>query len=120
MKLTRRSALGLLATTAVAATPEAPEPQQSSTSSGATLDWLGQSAPAFPAGITWGVPWPRGTVRRDQTFTLTAGTRPLPLQSWPLSYWPDGSMKFTAFATVAAGDATNLRVAPGTPTAPAT
>jgi len=27
--------------------------------------------------------------------------RPLLLQTWPLAYWPDGSLKFSAFATVA-------------------
>jgi len=42
------------------------------------------------------------------------------VQSWPLAWWPDGSLKWTAHA-VGAGPArrTKLILAPGTPTAPA-
>ena len=74
--------------------------------------WRGPGVEAV--GVSWGVPWARGSVRREQTFTLTANDgKALPLQSWPLAYWPDGSVKFTGFATVtdAAGP---LRLAPGT------
>jgi len=39
---------------------------------------------------------------QGETFTLTgADGKTLPLQNWPLAYWPDGSMKFIGFATVA-------------------
>ena len=38
----------------------------------------------------------------------------VPLQQWPLAYWPDGSIKFSGFATVA-GAAGPFRLAPGTP-----
>ena len=31
---------------------------------------------------------------------LTAGNKQFPLQSWPLAYWPDGSIKWNGFATV--------------------
>jgi hypothetical protein len=66
------------------------------------LNWLDGAAPAAGAGVSWGVPWPKGAMPRDQAFTLTAadGAR-LPLQSWPLAYWPDGSLKWSGFATVA-------------------
>jgi len=71
-----------------------------------TVGWLGGSPPPVDCGVSWGVPWPRGTVRKDQTFTLTtADGEPLPLQNWPLAYWPDGSMKWTGFATVAGPNA---------------
>jgi lysophospholipase L1-like esterase len=70
------------------------------------LRWLGDSAPALQAGVSWGVPWPRGSVSRDQVFTLkSADGKSLPLQSWPLAYWPDGTLKWTGFATVAAANA---------------
>jgi hypothetical protein len=74
--------------------------------------------PPLEAGVSWGIPWPRGTVSKSQTFSLTAGGTALPLQQWPLAYWPDGSIKWTGFATVAhtAGD---FRLAPGTPAPPA-
>src|ERR1017187_5701092 len=66
------------------------------------IDWLDGTAPAAEIGVSFGVPWPRGAVRRDQAFSLSAGDgASLPLQSWTLAYWPDGSIKWTGFATVA-------------------
>lgn len=65
------------------------------------LDWLGGRAPAKGAGVSWGVPWPEGAVNKEQAFTLLDGKgRTLPLQSWPMAYWPDGSLKWSGFATV--------------------
>src|SRR5262249_11225289 len=71
------------------------------------LKWLGDKPPATPMGVSWGAPWPQGKVRKDQAFTLTtADGKSLPLQSWPLAWWPDGSVKWTGFATVAGPDVT--------------
>ena len=40
------------------------------------------------------------------------------MQTWPLAYWPDGSLKWSGFATVAgAGAAGPFRIAPGDPAA---
>jgi hypothetical protein len=87
--------------------------------SGVAVNWLG-GAPALESGISFGVPWPRGAVRKGQTFALTAADgKPLPLESWPLAYWPDGSMKFTGFATVAGPAMAGARLTPGSPAAPA-
>ena len=85
-----------------------------------TIKWLGDAAPGVETGVSWGVPWARGTLDRAQTFSLTANDgKSLPLQTWPLAYWPDGSVKFTAFATVT-GASGPFRLAPGTPaTSPA-
>ncbi|HEY3755464.1 MAG TPA: Tat pathway signal sequence domain protein [Opitutaceae bacterium] len=67
-----------------------------------SLRWLEGAPPAEHFGASFGVPWPRGTVSRDQTFALAAANgSALPLQSWTLAYWPDGSVKWTGFATVA-------------------
>lgn len=89
-----------------------------------TLNWLGAQPPAQPTGVSWGVPWPRGAVRPDQAFTLTtAGGQALPVQTWPLAYWPDGSIKWSGLATVAGGagqDGLRLAPATGTAAAPAT
>src|SRR5689334_2173508 len=81
------------------------------------LHWLDGAAPALETGLTWGVPWPRGAFRKDQTFALTnAAGAALPLQTWPLAYWPDGSLKWSACATVTAAAATPpLRIARGAP-----
>ncbi|HYV35814.1 MAG TPA: hypothetical protein VE988_08935, partial [Gemmataceae bacterium] len=65
-----------------------------------TLSWL-EGPPQVASGVSWGVPWPQGKVKKDQTFQLTgADGTARPLQSWPLAYWPDGSMKWIGFATV--------------------
>jgi hypothetical protein len=50
-------------------------------------------------GVAWGVPWPRGTVRPGEPFGLAdAEGRAVPVQSWPLATWPDGSVKWSAHA----------------------
>jgi hypothetical protein len=71
-----------------------------------SLNWLDKSPPSLPQGVSWGVPLPKGKVQKTRTFSLkTANGKTLPLQSWPLAYWPDGTMKWMGFATVAGPDA---------------
>ncbi|WP_046726626.1 hypothetical protein [Streptomyces humi] len=79
-----------------------------------TLDWLEDGGLGAAPGSTVGVPWPMGAFREDQNFALTdADGKDVPVQSWPIAYWPDGSLKWTAHAvssgsgklTLAAGDA---------------
>lgn len=66
------------------------------------VNWLGGTPAAIPVGVSWGVPWPKGTVTKEQAFSLaTADGKNLPVQTWPLAYWPDGSLKWSGFATVA-------------------
>ena len=55
---------------------------------------------AVDSGVSFGVPWPQGTVARSATFTLNAQGKALPVQTWPLAFWPDGSVKWSGFATV--------------------
>ena len=104
------AALPLGGTARAAATPSRPP-------DGAALAWL-EGAPAFSAGTTFGVPWPRGAVRNDQPFVVEGTSGEVPAQSWPLAVWPDGSLKWTAHALGAGGrpDAA-LRVRPGAPRA---
>lgn len=65
----------------------------------ATLGWLGQALPPAFAGVTWGTPWPRGQVAAGSQFQLRGSDGSTPaLQSWPLAYWPDGSLKWSAHA----------------------
>ncbi|HEY0943882.1 MAG TPA: Tat pathway signal sequence domain protein, partial [Opitutaceae bacterium] len=87
---------------------------------GVALRWL-EGRPALTTGATWGVPWPRGAMRPDQSFALsTAEGAGVAVQSWPLGYWPDGSLKWSAHAIGAdAGRAETLVLAPGTSAAPA-
>src|SRR5947209_17133011 len=95
MKITRREAIGILAsTTAAIEEQQAAAAQQAPANEAVSLGWLGGAAPAVETGISWGVPWPRGTVRNAQSFALaSADGKALPLQQWPLAYWPDGSIK---------------------------
>ncbi len=60
------------------------------------LGWLGQATPRSFEGVTWGTPWPQGLVPADRHFVLAG--QDTPVQSWPLAYWPDGSLKWTGHA----------------------
>ncbi len=83
------------------------------------LHWLDQAPPAAGQGVSWGVPWPKGAVPATSTFNLSdAQGQALPLQTWPLAYWPDGSLKWSGFATVGTpANAGPLKLAAGPPAA---
>lgn len=80
------------------------------------LRWL-DSKPAAPTGVTWGVPWPKGAFSRGESVHLrVAGGRSLAVQSWPMAFWPDGSVKWLGVAAVlspADGDSLTLAKGPG-------
>ncbi len=66
------------------------------------LTWLDGHAPLTPAGVAFGVPWPRGTVSRKAHVQVRDGAgRLVPTQAWPMAYWPDGSIKWTGMALAA-------------------
>ncbi len=93
----------------------------SSNPGAATVHWL-EGAPAKArAGTTWGMPWPQGRYAKESAFALrTSSGAAVPVQSWPLAYWPDGTLKWTAHA-IPAGTVTadEFEVVSGTPAAPA-
>jgi len=105
-RISRRAFLSTgAATRAVLAIAANPAPQDatpavagSNPAAGNWVRWL-DKAPAIAQGVTWGTPWPRGKLKSAKSLALrgAAGTA-LPLQSWPLAYWPDGSLKWTAHA----------------------
>lgn len=82
--------------------------------------WLEGGVPAVRPGTTWGMPWPRGRHAKDTRFTLRADDgAEVAGQSWPLAYWPDGSLKWTAHAIPAFAAATgSLRIEAGPPATP--
>ncbi|CAM5662876.1 hypothetical protein SVIOM342S_08365 [Streptomyces violaceorubidus] len=81
-------------------------------------DLAGGRRPRRRPGSTVGVPWPRGTFQADQSFAVTdADGGAVPVQSWPLAHWPDGSLKWTAHA-VGSGNG-KLTLTAGTPAEPA-
>lgn len=66
------------------------------------LRWL--KPPAAAAGVTWGVPWSKGDLKRGELAALclkgAAEDFSLPLQSRPAAYWPDGSIKWSLHSAV--------------------
>ncbi|RZT10323.1 hypothetical protein SAMN05216319_1220 [Duganella sp. CF402] len=84
---------------------------QQETEDGATLlHWL-EGTPSSFKGATWGVPWPQGRVPGDASFALRRAEAPqrdagdaLAVQSWPLAYWPDGTLKWSAHALPPSAD----------------
>lgn len=89
----------------------------------AVLRWL-EGAPAEQPGATLGVPWPRGALATGSAFGLRdAAGHAVPVQSWPLATWPDGSLKWTAHAIPAGAGRTgsgDLQLVSGAaPAAPA-
>lgn len=69
---------------------------------GSWARWLDGHAPSVANGVTWGMPWPRGKHPQKTRFALRdIADSHVPLQSWPLAYWPDGSLKWTAHAVPA-------------------
>lgn len=87
---------------------------------GAELHWIDGAVPKVSPGTTWGVPWPRGAHRTGTSFALnTAAGEAVPVQSWPLATWPDGSLKWTAHALGAdAGRVETLRLTAGAAAVP--
>lgn len=67
------------------------------------LAWVG-NAPKSDVPVTFGVPFDAGAVTSANTLTLASGASEFPTETWPLAYWPDGSVKWAAVAgTVPAG-----------------
>ncbi len=82
----------------------------------ASLNWLKQN-PALPVGVTWGVSWAEGVLQRNEPLVLSGSQgEPVPVQSWPTAYWPDGSVKWTAHAaTYQAGVEDGYSISKGEP-----
>jgi len=79
--------------------------------------WL-EGRPAMDLGHTFGMAWPRGAVSRRMGYSVAAKGNPVPAQSWPTAFWPDGSVKWTAHALPAAqGEAVpdDITITPGKP-----
>lgn len=86
-----------------------------------SLGWLKQ-APRVMSGVTWGVPWKEGALKREEPLTLAEPSgEQIPMQSWPTAYWPDGSVKWSAHAAVMTSSAPDrLQLKIGKPSSPET
>jgi len=77
-----------------------------------SLQWLEKGGPGMEVGVTWGVSWPPGVVKKGDGFVMKgSGGKGMSLQSWPLGYWPDGSVKWEGFATVAGTGSAGYEIA---------
>ena len=82
------------------------------------LRWLDGASPARFEGATFGVPWPRGQLRTTaKALDFQLGSHPI--QSWPLAFWPDGSLKWTAHAVAGGLPQGPLQLVRGAPAAAA-
>ena len=75
------------------------------------LHWI-DKAPAYNLGMSWGVPFAKGTMNEQGTFTLTdAQGNVVPNQHWVLARWNDGSVKWMGFyATLGPDQAGGLKL----------
>ncbi len=74
-------------------------PNQNYLEKSVTLNWIDNKPPGRFAGNTLGVPWPKGLISKDEKFAIDDGfSEQFMTQTWPLAYWPDGSVKWTAVA----------------------
>ncbi len=85
------------------------------------LNWLDSQPPATPQGVSWGVPWPKGKVQKSDSLVLkTADGKAIPVQTWPMAFWPDGSIMWSGQSISAAPDlAGPLQLVVGAATDPA-
>jgi hypothetical protein len=112
-RVATRSALLSLAVFVSSALAQSVEPVK--------LNWLDGHPPAIPQSVSWGVPWPKGQVQKSDSLVLKAADgKVIPAQTWPLAYWPDGSVMWSGSSIVATPDmAGPLQLAVGAATAPA-
>ncbi|HEY4147383.1 MAG TPA: hypothetical protein VGM41_00575 [Chitinophagaceae bacterium] len=74
------------------------------------VNWL-STVPVKPTGVSWGLPWAQGLVKNTTGFALVkADGSSVAVQSWPMAWWPDGSVKWTGFAAVADSSVKNSSI----------
>jgi hypothetical protein len=99
--------------------PESAE-QQRGVGERVELHWIEGGTPAHLPGAVCGVPWPRGVLQPGQELCLAEpGGRPVPHQSRPLAYWPDGSIKWLAVGVGPDAASPTLHLTSGRPAIPA-
>lgn len=82
--------------------------------------WLEGGAPTDHGGTEFGVPWRMGEHLAGTPFTLrTRSGQELPLQTWEMATWPDGSLKWTGHAIPPGAEKAKLyEILPGEAVAP--
>jgi hypothetical protein len=68
------------------------------------VKWIDET-PEYLAGVTFGLPWPRGQhLANTTTFSVSGDAE---LQTWVTAYWPDGTLKWTGHALGASDSPAN-------------
>src|SRR4051812_48158434 len=117
MEISRRTVLAGMAAVPVVSLLDTPAATATAGAAEVKLTWL-EGKPATAAVTNWGTPWPKGAVPGDQSFALKAPDgSAVPMQSRPLAYWPDGSLKWSAHAIAVEQPADSYTLGPGTPVA---
>ncbi|EIM83855.1 uncharacterized protein STEHIDRAFT_62271 [Stereum hirsutum FP-91666 SS1] len=89
---------------------------------GVDLKWLDEKAPSTTiTGTSFGIPWPQGSVDKTTSIAINSSDGSgIPVQTWPLAYWPDGSLKWTGHALAASENLVDtFHLSVDTPTEPA-
>ncbi len=64
------------------------------------LQWIG-GTPQLDKAVSFGVPFDKGEVFPENSLQLSASDgRNISIDTWPLAYWPDGSVKWSGVAGV--------------------
>lgn len=72
------------------------------------LQWVGET-PQHDKTVSFGVPFDEGELLPENALTLkTAKGESLPIDTWALAYWPDGSVKWSGVAGVIPAGASTL------------
>lgn len=75
--------------------------------------------PILPTGTSFGIPWVQGEVDRTTPIALTSSDVSILIQTWPLAYWMDGSLKWTGHALAADSPLRDtFKISTDTPTEP--
>lgn len=63
------------------------------------ISWIDKETPTYFNGSTLGIPWQKGEIDINQKFILESedGSK-IENDSWPIAFWPDGSVKWSAIA----------------------
>ncbi|MBQ7063690.1 MAG: hypothetical protein IJM90_02190 [Firmicutes bacterium] len=67
------------------------------------LNWINNHHPANGITTSWGVSWPRGTMKTADHLRLSDGTDEVGMSSRVIARWPDGSIKWTGHSAVVDG-----------------
>lgn len=63
------------------------------------LKWISKPKEELSAfGVNFGIPWAKGTLPKDKIENIDLNLASL--QSWPMAFWPDGSVKWTGHSSV--------------------